>query len=171
MRVLQTEWLQPGQSMDGFHIAQMNVARMKAPLDDPIMRTFNEQIDAVNAVADAWPGFVWRLQDEEGDATSIRVFDDALLLVNMSLWESPDALFEYVYKSAHLGPLRSRRDWFEPMREASVVLWWVPAGHIPTPEEGRHRLEHLRANGPTPYAFTLRALYDPQGEPAQITRA
>jgi hypothetical protein len=147
--------------VDGHQLAQMNVARMKAPLDHALMESFRAQLDTINAIADDWPGFVWRLQDEDGDATSIRVFDDALILVNMSVWESADALYEYVYRSAHLGLLRDRREWFEPMGDASVVLWWVAAGHIPTPEEGRDRLHHLRAWGATAHAFTFKSLFDP----------
>ena len=151
--------------MTGHHLAQMNIARMRAPLEDPLMADFRAQLDSVNAVADQWPGFVWRLQTDDGDATSIRVFDDALILINMSVWESVAALYDYVYRSVHLGPLRARRQWFEPMQEASVALWWVPAGHLPAPEEGRDRLIHLRKNSPTPHAFHFKSLFDPLGNP------
>jgi hypothetical protein len=160
--------------MNAHELAQVNIARMRAPLEDPLMAEFREQLDAVNAVADAWPGFVWRLQTDDGDATSIRVFEDALILLNMSVWQSLDALHDYVYRSAHVGPLRARRQWFEPMQQASVCLWWVRPGERPTPEDGRDRLNHLRLHGPTPHAFTFRAPFDANGralEPATLKPA
>src|SRR5262249_31099279 len=116
-----------------FQLAQANIARMRAPLESDLMEGFRSQLARINAVADASPGFVWRLQSEAADATAIRAFDDPLLLVNMSVWESLEALHAYVYRSEHVGPLRGRRAWFEPLAgRASLVLWWVPAGHLPT---------------------------------------
>lgn len=138
-----------------FYLAQINVARMRAPLTDPLMAGFVAQLDPINALADRSPGFVWRLQDDAGDATSIRVFDDALILVNMSVWETLAALRAYVYRSAHLGALRDRKRWFELPDGPHLALWWIPAGHVPTPEEGKQRLEHLRRHGPTPDAFSF----------------
>jgi hypothetical protein len=138
-----------------FYLAQINIGRMRAPLDDPVMADFVAQLEPINAVADVQPGFVWRLQDEAGDATAIRVFEDDRILINLSVWESLEALRAYVYHSAHLGVLRDRKRWFEPPDGAHMVLWWIPAGHIPTPEEGRQRLEQLRRDGPTAAAFTF----------------
>ena len=117
------------------HLAQFNVARMLAPIDDPVMEGFRSQLDRINALADQSPGFVWRLQTEGGDTTSIRAYADPLVIVNMSVWESLEALHQYVYKSPHVGPLRDRRQWFEPATTPVLVLWWVPAGHIPAVEE------------------------------------
>ena len=147
------------------HLAQINIARMHAPLDDPLMAGFVAQLDPVNALADQSPGFVWRLQDEAGDATSIRVFDDDRILVNMSVWETMEALRDYVYRSGHLGVLRDRKRWFEPPDGPYLALWWIPAGHVPTPEEGRQHLDHLRRHGPTPEAFTFKSLFP---APAQM---
>jgi Domain of unknown function (DUF3291) len=142
-----------------FHLAQLNVARMRWGLDQEEMRGFVERLHPVNAEADAAPGFVWRLQTEEGDATAIRAFEDPLMLVNLSVWESLEALRSFVYRSGHLDPLRMRSEWFEPMDEAHVVLWWEPAGRIPTILEAKDRLARLRRLGPTPQAFTPKDSY------------
>jgi len=148
-----------------FHLAQMNIALPREPLDAPLLRAFVEQLDPVNAVADASPGFVWRLQDEGGNATAIRAFEDDRLIVNMSVWESLEALRAFVYSNrAHLDVMRRRREWFEKMAELFVVLWWVPAGHIPAVAEAEERLTLLRAAGPSPDAFTFRAQFPPPGE-------
>ena len=142
--------------MAGLHLAQLNIARLRAPLDSPELADFVAALDPVNALADAAPGFVWRLQTDDGDATSIRAFDDDMLIVNMSVWESLDALRAYVYGSEHRAVMARRRQWFERMAEAYVVLWWVPAGHVPTVEEAKERLEALRREGPTADAFTFK---------------
>jgi hypothetical protein len=138
-----------------FHLAQSNIARMRAPLDDPIMAGFVERLEPLNALADESPGFVWRMQDEEGDATAIRVFEDELILFNLSVWESVEALESYVYRSGHVEAIRARGDWFEPMAKPGFVLWWITAGHIPGVEEARERFSMLWENGPTSEAFTF----------------
>ncbi len=134
---------------------------MRAPLDDPLMAGFVAQLEPLNALADESPGFVWRLQTEEGDATEIDVFGDELVLFNMSVWESIEALQSYVYKSDHVRAVQSRSDWFERPTRSPLVLWWIEEGRIPAIEEGRARLEKLWANGPTPDAFTFRHRFDP----------
>jgi hypothetical protein len=141
--------------MPGFHLAQINIGRMLGSSDSPVMAGFFSQLDAVNRVADESPGFVWRLKDEAGNATAIRAFDDPMLIVNVSVWESIDALKEFVYRSAHMGVLRSRAEWFEKPTQAHMAVWWVPAGHIPSLEECKERLEHRRAHGDTPFAFSF----------------
>jgi hypothetical protein len=153
-------------SGNGFELAQVNVARLREPLDSPLLADFVAALAPINELADHSPGFVWRLQTEDGDATAIRAFDDDLILVNMSVWASLDALAEFVYRSAHAGVMRNRRTWFERTLEAFVALWWVPAGHQPTPEEAKGRLEHLRLNGPTLEAFTFRHPFAPSGASA-----
>jgi hypothetical protein len=147
-----------------YHIAQANIARAIAPLDDPIMAGFIDQLDYVNSVADRARGFVWRLQTPDGDATAIRAFEDERIIFNMSVWASIEALYEYTYRSDHIGPLRDRRRWFERMDRAHLVLWWVPAGHTPTIEQARERFNRLDRNGPTPEAFTLKHAFTPEGE-------
>ena len=145
--------------MAKYHIAQINIGRILAPIGDLLMADFVSQLPPVNALADASPGFVWRLQTESGDATSIRVYEDEMVAINMSVWESVDALREYVYKSAHSGVLRDRKRWFEKFDGPYMALWWILAGHIPTPQEGKERLEYLRMHGETPYAFSFKNIY------------
>ncbi len=143
------------------HLAQINIARCKAPLDSPTMRGFFEQLDAINALADATPGFVWRLQSDAGDATSIRAYEDPLTIVNMSVWTGIEPLKTYAYRSAHAEVFRKRKEWFEELPGPILTLWWIPAGSIPTPEEGKRRLEILEQRGPTVEAFTFRATFPP----------
>jgi hypothetical protein len=133
-------------------------------MDSPLMAGFAAQLDPVNALADAAPGFVWRLQDESGNATAIRVYDDSLM-VNMSVWESADALWDFVYASDHLAVMRRRREWFERM-DLFMCLWWVPAGHLPDVAEAEARLDHLREHGPTAHAFTFKQRFAPPASPA-----
>jgi hypothetical protein len=144
-----------------FHLAQVNIGRLRAPLDDPIMEGFRSQLDPINALADRSPGFVWRLQTEDGNATSIRPFDDERMAINMSVWESLAALQHFVYKSAHVGPLRDRKEWFEPIEGPILALWWIPAGHIPTVVEAKGRLRLLEQRGPSVDAFTFRTPFPP----------
>ena len=153
-----------------FHLAQANIARMRAPREDPLMKPFYDQLEYINSVADRAPGFVWRLQGPEGDATAIRVFEDERILFNMSVWESVDALYDYVYRSDHLGPLRDRRNWFEKLDSPTVVLWWIPAGTPPTVEAARERFDRLNRDGPTPFAFTFKAMFAADGSLVQRDR-
>jgi len=135
------------------HLAQINIGRVLAPPDDPKLAEFMAQLDSINALAEATPGFVWRLQSDSGNATDIVYNDDPFVLVNMSVWESVAALQAYVYQSAHTAVMRDRARWFEKMTVAYYCLWWIPAGHIPTVAEGRERLEHFQKYGPTEYSF------------------
>lgn len=146
------------------NLAQINIARMKAPLDHPVMKGFVELLDRINALADDSPGFIWRLQTEDGDAIPVRVFDDPLILVNLSLWKNVEALREYVYRSDHLIPFRQRRAWFDATPEPHMALWWVPTEHRPTAEEGRDRLDRLGRIGPTAQAFAFARPFTPAGE-------
>jgi hypothetical protein len=149
-------------SGERFQLAQFNVALPREPLERPLLADFVAALGPVNAAADASPGFVWRLATADGDATGVRAQGDERLIVNMSVWESLVALREFVYSQrAHLDVLRRRREWFERLGEVAVVLWWVPAGHRPSVAEAEERLEALRADGPTPRAFTFRQSYPP----------
>jgi hypothetical protein len=147
--------------MADFHIAQVNIGRIKGPLDGPVMAGFVARLDEINALADSSPGFVWRLQTSEGNATYFRPFYDDQLLLNMSVWESVDALKSYVYRTAHAELLRQRHEWFEKLSQVYVALWWVPAGHIPGIDEAKKRLAHLEEHGPTEFAFTFKAIFPP----------
>ncbi len=127
------------------------------------MADFVANLDRINELGDASPGFVWRLKDETGAATAIHAFDDPLIIVNLTVWTSIAALRAYAYRSAHVEVFRRRREWFVPLDGPNLVLWWVPAGHIPSLDEARHRLDHLAVNGPTRAAFTLKAPFPPGG--------
>jgi hypothetical protein len=135
------------------HLAEINIGRLVAPLDDPRIAGFVAQLDPINALADAAPGFVWRLQSTSGNATDIAYNDDPFILLNMSVWESIEALSDYAYASKHVEALRDRAKWFEKMDKPHYCLWWIPAGHIPSVAEGRERLEHYQTHGATPYSF------------------
>lgn len=144
-----------------YHLAQVNVARAKAPIDSPVMREFAELLAEINALADASPGFVWRLKTEGGDATQIKAYEDPLMMVNMSVWTDIQALKDYTYKSSHVHVFRKRRDWFEPLDRPSLALWWVTADRRPTVEEARERLELLATKGPSADVFTFNSVFPP----------
>ncbi|WP_033320105.1 DUF3291 domain-containing protein [Streptomyces yerevanensis] len=144
-----------------YELAQVNIARLKAPLDSPQLKDFVDALDPVNAVADSSDGFVWRLQSDSGNATDVPVFGDDWLIINMTVWRDTNALTAFMYQGQHRELLARRREWFEKLQEAVTALWWVPAGHRPTVAEAEARLLHLRTHGPTPYAFTLRTSFPP----------
>ncbi|MEV6405212.1 DUF3291 domain-containing protein [Streptomyces bobili] len=146
-----------------FELAQVNISRLKFPLDSPELKDFVDALDPVNADAEAADGYVWRLQSEEGNATDVPVFGDDWLIVNLTMWRDANALTAYMYQGRHREMLARRREWFDRVQEAMTALWWVPAGHRPTVAEAEARLLHLRAHGPTPYAFTLRTSFPAQG--------
>ena len=139
-----------------FHLAQLNIARMLAPIDSPVMADFVANLDRINILAENCNGFVWRLKDDTNNATSIRIFDDDFLIVNMSVWENTEALFQFVYNSDHLEVFKRRMEWFEKMLEMHMVMWYLPVGSIPSVADAVERLTHLRAQGETPYAFSFR---------------
>lgn len=142
--------------MSHYHLAEINIGRLRAPVDSPILADFVANLDRINALADAAPGFVWRLVGEGNDATDIKPdASDPMMAVNMSVWTDPQALGAFVYRSDHIGVMRRRAEWFEKL-ELYMALWWVPAGHIPTVEEGMGKVETLRRLGPTASAFTFR---------------
>jgi hypothetical protein len=148
-------------STASYELAQVNIGRLRAPLDSVQLKDFVEGLDPVNAVADAADGFVWRLQSESGNATDVPVLGDAWLIVNMSVWRDASALTAFMYQGRHRELLARRREFFERLEEAMAVLWWVPAGHRPTVAEAESRLLHLREHGPTRHAFTLRTSFPP----------
>jgi uncharacterized protein DUF3291 len=146
--------------MPDYHVAQLNIARLRAPIDSPRLAPFVAQLDPVNALADAAPGFVWRLvADGANDATQIRPYEDETVAVNLSVWTSLEALWNFVYRSVHLDVMRRRREFFHRMHEPYEVLWWLPAGELPSVEDAVARLRHLRAHGPSAHAFTFKQRY------------
>src|SRR5689334_7643171 len=156
--------------MPRFHLAQVNIGRLRAPIDDPMMEGFRSQLGPINALADRTPGFVWRLQTEDGNAMAIRPFADERMAINMSVWESLDALQQFVYPSAHVAPLRDGKEWFEPIDGPILVLWWVPVSHVPTVGEAIERLQRLKDIGPSSEAFTFRPPFPPpDGKASEVT--
>jgi len=143
-----------------YHLAQFNIAIMRTPLNAPLMADFVAQLQTINALADASPGFVWRLRDEgTTNATSIRAYENERILLNLSAWESVAALKNYVYRSQHAVVMRERRRWFEKSEQPNLVLWWIPARYIPSVEEAKERLECLQQRGSTPNAFSFSQLF------------
>jgi hypothetical protein len=151
----------PPSSARGFHLAVFNVARMVAPLDSPQLKAFMDGLDPINALGECSPGFVWRYTaDGTNNATAARPMDDQDVIVNFGVWESRDHLWDFVYRSQHLDFLRRRREWFHTALQPCLVLWWVPAGSIPTIDEAVAKLQRLQLKGPTPEAFTFREFFE-----------
>jgi hypothetical protein len=148
--------------MSSYELAQLNIGVIRGPIDSPVMAEFVANLDRINALAEHTPGFVWRLQTEEGNATAIRPFpEDENIAVNLSVWKDLDSLRRFVFQSEHVEIMRRRSEWFVKMDRAYLVLWWVPLGHRPSIEEAKARLELLRRGGPSAQAFTFRQAYPP----------
>lgn len=143
-----------------YNLAQVNIAKARASLDEPIMRGFVDQLASINALADSTPGFVWRLASDVGDNTYLRPYADPLVIFNLSIWQSVDALKRYVYRTSHGAAIRDRKQWFDPIDQAHFALWWIPAGHIPSVEEAKQRLSHRQAHGDGPMAFSFTRSYE-----------
>jgi Domain of unknown function (DUF3291) len=139
-----------------YNLAEINVGRMLGPIDSTIMQEFADSLDRINALAEGSEGFIWRLKDESNNATSIPVTADVLLIINLSVWKNIDDLFAFTYKTAHTEYLRRRGEWFERLRDMHMAMWYVPAGHIPSVTEAMDRIAYIRANGPTPFAFSFK---------------
>jgi hypothetical protein len=149
------------------HVAQMNVGTARYDLGDPGMADFMNNLDRINALAETSPGFVWRLTGEGNNATDIKPTDNPRFIVNMSVWRSIEALLDYVYRSDHRSVMVRRREWFEKPDAPYHVLWWVAEQHTPSVAEGLARLRHLAEHGPTPHAFTFKAVF-PESAAAPI---
>ncbi|HET8772575.1 MAG TPA: DUF3291 domain-containing protein [Thermoanaerobaculia bacterium] len=147
--------------MNRVHLAQVNIGRVRAPLEDESMQGFVSRLDEINALAEASPGFVWRLKSDVGPSSYLRPYDDERILVNMSVWESVEALKNYTYRTVHAELLRDRKSWFEKFEGAFLALWWVPEGHTPSVDEAKQRLAHLEAHGPSQFAFTFKTVVPP----------
>jgi hypothetical protein len=145
-----------------FHLAQVNIGKILAPIDSPVMAEFVANLDRINALAENSEGFVWRLKDDSNNATSIKVYNDDFIIVNMSIWKNTEALFQYVYQSAHVEIFKRRKEWFGKMHEMHMALWYVPAGHKPSVNEAVEKLNFLRKNGETPFAFTFKKRFTAQ---------
>lgn len=145
------------------HLAQVNVARPLGPMDGAVMAEFARAVEPMNLLAEASPGFVWRLQGDEGNALALRVFDDGQILINLSVWRSVEALRAYTYRSGHAHYVKRRKEWFSAFGRPHYALWWIEEGHAPTSDEAKRRLEQLQADGPTAEAFTFTHVFDPPG--------
>ena len=143
-----------------FHLAQVNIATAKYSYDDPAFAGFVDNLDRIYAMAEASPGFVWRHVTVDDDKEAKAIYADDSMIFNMSVWESFDAMHEFVYQSDHVDILRQRAKWFEPQRRPTMALWWVEAGTIPGILESKHRLDLLATHGPTPDAFTFGKFFD-----------
>lgn len=146
------------------HLAQLNVARMVAPLDSPVMADFVANLERINRIAETTPGFVWRLKGGDGPTDTVPDANDERVLINLSVWRTRESLWDFTYRSPHLPIMRRRREWFEHLAEPYLVMWWIPEGTLPTLEEAMDRLRRLREEGPGPEAFTFRDFYEPSGE-------
>jgi len=153
-----------------YQLAQVNTAKMHADLDDPIMSGFVARLDEINALADGSKGFVWRFQTEAGDATYLRPFADTRILFNMSVWETPEDLRDYVYASKHLELLKAKTDWFTKLGEPHLALWWIQKNHLPSVDEALEKLQMIKANGSSPDVFTFATPYPKPNQAINRTR-
>jgi hypothetical protein len=139
-----------------YYLAQVNIGRILGPIDSPVMADFVANLNPINELAEKSNGFIWRLKDDTNNATSIKIYDDDFIIVNMSVWKNIETLFEYVYKSNHVEFFKRRKEWFEKMPQMHMALWYVPIDKHPTVEEAVERIDYLRAHGETPYAFSFK---------------
>ena len=146
--------------MNAYQLAQVNIVRLLAPFDSAELADYRSSVEPLNTLADDSPGFVWRLQSDTGDATSIQVYEDPMILINLSVWENLETLKAYTYRSDHATIMKRRREWFAKIKSATVALWWIESGSLPTAEEARQRLACLDQHGPTPFAFTFKTQFD-----------
>jgi enamine deaminase RidA (YjgF/YER057c/UK114 family) len=150
--------------MSDYYLAQVNIGKLLAPLDHPLIKDFSDALVEINALAERSPGFVWRYRDSSGNAIDTRAYDDPLVIFNMSVWESLDALKDYVYKSGHVVFFKRRAEWFQKYPSAYTAMWWIKRGHTPTVQEAVDRLAHLDAHGPTAHAFIVAKPFGPPNE-------
>jgi heme-degrading monooxygenase HmoA len=147
--------------MKRYHIAEVNIGRVRASLEDESMQGFVSRLDEINELAERSPGFVWRLKSDVGPSSYLKPYDDERILVNLSVWESVEALKDYTYRTAHAEVLRDRKSWFEKFEGVFLALWWVPVGHTPSVDEAKQRLAHLEQHGPSQFAFTFKSVMPP----------
>jgi hypothetical protein len=147
--------------MKRFQIAEVNIGRVRASLEDESMQGFVSRLDEINALAEVSPGFVWRLKSDVGPSSYLKPYDDERILVNLSVWESVEALKDYTYRTVHAELLRDRKSWFEKFEGVYLAMWWVPAGHMPSVDEAKQRLAHLEERGPSQFAFTFKSVVPP----------
>lgn len=139
-----------------YYLAQLNIAKMKFPLNDPQMADFVNNLDRINGIAESAEGFIWRLKDEQNNATSIKIYNDDFLIVNMSVWKDIDSLFQFTYQTAHVEIFKRRKEWFEKMAEMHMCMWYTSPNYLPSVQDAQERLDHLRNHGETPFSFSFK---------------
>lgn len=142
-----------------FNLAQLNIAKMLAPLDDPVMADFVDNTDSINALAEQSDGFVWRLKEDIDYEKAEKVFEDSFWAINMSVWKNKESLFKFTYNSRHVAIMKRKNEWFSKIKEMHMVLWYIPVNHIPTAQEAKQRLDYIRTHGETPYAFSFKSKF------------
>lgn len=143
-----------------YHLAQINIAKLLEPIDSPLLEDFVRDLDRVNEIAEKSKGFVWRLKEDNGNATNINPFDDSSLIINISVWESIEDLKSFVYYSGHIEVFIKRAKWFEKMKTPHMALWWIKAGENPTAEDAKNKLLELESNGDTEASFSFKKIFD-----------
>jgi hypothetical protein len=147
--------------MQTYHLAQVNISKLLEPIDSPLLADFVAQLDEINALAEQSKGFIWRLKGENENATALRVFEDEMMIINMSVWQTIEDLKDFTYKTAHSGVMKGRNKWFEKPQAAHLALWWIPENHIPTPQEAKEKLASINKNGSNLFAFTFKDVFLP----------
>lgn len=150
--------------MSQFHLAQLNIATALADMDSPVMKDFVGNLERINQLGEQSPGFVWRMKDDSGNATAIPVYDDPRIIANLTVWEDPESLKNFLFKTDHAHFLKRKKEWFEPVKDASYVLWWIPAGHQPSLSEAKDKLAWLRQHGESAQAFSFKKLFPAETE-------
>lgn len=144
-----------------YHLAQVNIAKRLAPMDDPVMQDFINNVERINTIADKAEGFIWRMQDEDKEL-AVEIFQDDALLINISVWKNLESLFDYTYKSGHIEVFKRKKEWFRKMKMVHMAFWYVPEGYVPTFKDAKNRLDYLNKYGDTPYAFTFKSKFSPK---------
>ncbi|MCC2605263.1 DUF3291 domain-containing protein [Planctobacterium marinum] len=150
--------------MSQFHLAQLNIATALAEMDSPVMKDFVDNLERINLLGEQSPGFVWRMKDDSGNATAIPVYDDPSIIANLTVWQDPESLKNFLFKTEHAQFLKRKKEWFMPVKQATYVLWWIPAGHLPTLPEAKAKLATLREHGETAQAFSFKKLFPAETE-------
>ncbi|WP_136480967.1 DUF3291 domain-containing protein [Cognatitamlana onchidii] len=144
-----------------YHLAQVNIAKRKASLDDPIMVDFVNNVNKINGIADQSDGFIWRMKDEDKDL-GIEIFHDDSIIINISVWKDLGSLFNYTYKSGHIDVFKRKKEWFINTKKAHMAFWYVPAGYRPNFQDAKNRLDYLDEHGESPYAFSFKSKFSPE---------
>ena len=151
--------------MAKYQLAQINIGRIKgAGIDDPIMKEFVDNLDAINRLAETSAGFIWRLKSDDNNATSFNPYNDEQVIINISVWENIESLENYVFKTLHADFLRRRKEWFQKFGKVTTAMWWIREGEFPSVEEAVDKLARLQQEGPTSSIFDFKSKFPPPTE-------